>query len=278
MPAIPRLLGLGDNTVDTYIDAGLQFPGGNAVNVAVLARRLGLDAGYLGCLGTDAAGDLLAAALAAEGVDLTHCRRVPGENARARIVHNGGDRTFIGSVPGVRGRYGLGADDFAYIAGFDAVHTSVFSELDVELPRIRAAARLLSYDFSERWNHAAFARVLPHIDVAFLSAPGRDDGAVEAVLRQCAASGVMAVATRGADGSMALAQGALARQGIVPAAVVDTLGAGDGFIAGFLAARLHGQDVAAALARGAAFAARVCGWQGGFGHGAPWRDATQQVG
>jgi len=36
-----RLLGLGDNTVDTYVDQGWQYPGGNAVNVAVLARRLG---------------------------------------------------------------------------------------------------------------------------------------------------------------------------------------------------------------------------------------------
>ncbi len=275
---MPSLLGLGDNTVDTYIDAGLQFPGGNAVNVAVLARRLGLDAGYLGCLGTDAAGDLIAVALAVEGVDLARCRRVDGPNARARIVHNGGDRRFIGSIPGVRGRYDLAAADFAYIAGFDAVHTSIFSELDAALPRIRASARLLSYDFSERWSEAVFARVLPHIDIAFLSAPNRDDRAVEAVLRQCAAAGVMAVATRGADGSLALVDGTLVRQGVVPARVVDTLGAGDGFIAGFLAARLRGQDVTAALAQGAEFAARVCGWQGGFGHGAPWRDDTEQVG
>ena len=28
------ILGLGDNTVDTYVDLGRQFPGGNAVNVA----------------------------------------------------------------------------------------------------------------------------------------------------------------------------------------------------------------------------------------------------
>ena len=265
-----RLLGLGDNTVDTYVDAGVQFPGGNAVNVAVLARRLGLEAGYLGCLGTDEAGGLIAAALAEEGVDLARCRRVEGENARARIVHNGGDRKFIGSIPGVRGRYDLGAEDFAYIGGFDAVHTSVFSELDGELPRI--GARQVSYDFSERWNDAVFDRVLPHIRIAFLSAPNRGDAEVEGVLRRCAASGVMAVATRGAGGSMALADGVVLRQGIVKADIVDTLGAGDGFIAGFLAARLRGAEVAAALARGAAFAATVCGWQGGFGHGSPWQD------
>jgi fructoselysine 6-kinase len=269
--APPRLLGLGDNTIDTCVDAGMQYPGGNAVNVAVLARRLGLETAYLGCLGTDAGGDLLAAALAAEGVDTRRCRRVAGPNARARIAHEGGDRRFLGSEPGVRGRYAFDAADLAYIAGFDAVHSSIFSEIDEALPRIRASARLLSYDFSERWTDAAFDRVLPHLDIAFLSAPRRGDKAVAALLRGCAARGVrLAVATRGEAGAMALADGVLLRQGIVQAPVLDTLGAGDGFIAGFLAARLRGAAVPAALAAGAGQAARVCGWRGAFGHGTAW--------
>ena len=50
---MPRILGIGDNTIDTYVSAGLQLPGGNAVNVAALARRLGAEASYLGCWGDD---------------------------------------------------------------------------------------------------------------------------------------------------------------------------------------------------------------------------------
>ncbi len=34
-----RVLGIGDNTVDIYVDQGVQFPGGNAVNVAILTGR-----------------------------------------------------------------------------------------------------------------------------------------------------------------------------------------------------------------------------------------------
>ncbi len=267
----PRLIGVGDNIVDTYVDQGLQFPGGNAVNVAVLVGRLGIPTAYLGCLGTDEAGDLLAAALADEGVDTARIRRVEGANARAFIRHEDGERRFLSASAGVRNRYRLGPADYAYAGGFDAVHTSIFSELDGALARLRSAAGLLSYDFSDFWSPEAFTRVLPQVDVAFISAPDRDDAAVEALLATCAEAGAeLAVATRGALGSMALAQGRLLRQGVAPATVVDTLGAGDGFIAGFLASVLRGATTATAMEAGARAAAEVCAWQGAFGHGAPW--------
>lgn len=274
-PTGPRLLGLGDNTVDTYVDEGLQFPGGNAVNVAVLAHRLGIPAAYLGCLGTDSAGDLIANALAEEGIDTSRVRRIPGRNARAFIRHEDGDRTFLPGWAGVRGRYGLVAEDLVYVAGFDAVHSSIFSDLDAELPRLRPVARLLSYDFSDFWSEEVFERVLPWVDIAFVSAPGRDDQAVADVLATCVAGGArIAVATLGVAGSMALTDRTFARQGVAEAAVVDTLGAGDGFIAAFLTSVLRGSDAGIALAAGAAFAGEVCGRQGAFGHAAPWRGAV----
>lgn len=267
-----RLLGLGDNTVDTYVDQGLQFPGGNAVNVAVLAKRLGAETGYLGCLGADEAGDILFAALQAEGIDLSRLRRRPGANARALIGHRGGDRYFIGSQAGVRGQYRWEEADFDYIAGFDHVHSSIYSELGEALPRVKKAARSLSLDFSERWNDEILAAMLPHLDIAFLSFPKGDDAQCEKLLRDCAAKGPrLVIVTRGAKGAMAVADGAVAAQPVVAARIIDTLGAGDGFIAGFLVARLRGGDADAALEAGAAAAATVCGYRGAFGHGAPWR-------
>jgi fructoselysine 6-kinase len=142
-----KLLGLGDNTVDTYVDLGLQFPGGNAVNVAVLARRLGCTTAYLGCLGDDEAGAFVDAALRLEGVDLSRCRRPAGPNARVLIAHNDGDRRFVRSFPGVRSEWGpFVPDDLAYIAGFGHVHTSIYSALGPALAAIGTAARSLSFD------------------------------------------------------------------------------------------------------------------------------------
>lgn len=72
-----RILGLGDNTVDTYVDAGVQYPGGNAVNVAVMTARMGAETGYLGCVGEDEGGALVRSALVAEGWTWRGCVPAP---------------------------------------------------------------------------------------------------------------------------------------------------------------------------------------------------------
>lgn len=266
-----RILGIGDNTVDIYVDRGVQFPGGNAVNVAVHARRLGADAGYLGCLGRDELGDLIWDSLVEETLDLSHLRRIDGPNAWCRIKHTGNDRVFAGSIPGVRGRYDLTEEDDAYIGSFDLVHTSISSDLDGQIGRLSRSARLLTYDYSEHWRHRDVDRTYPHVDIAFMSYPQASDDDCRALMASIAAKGVsrLVVVTRGTLGSCALMDGQFSSEGVRPAHVVDTLGAGDAFIAAFLVSFLEGGDPAAALASGAENAARACGHQGAFGHGHP---------
>lgn len=266
-----RILGIGDNTIDIYVDHGLRFPGGNAVNVAVQCRRLGAETAYLGCLGADEGGDLLRDALVAEGVAIDRLRRIDGPNAWCRIRHDGNDRVFAGSIPGVRGRYDLDETDGAYIAGFDITHTGISSDLDGDIAFLARHARLLSYDFSEHWARPGVAAVLPHVDIAFLSAPKTSDDEARALLTSMHDRGVgeAVIVTRGVRGSLALVAGEVHVGGIHPTEVVDTLGAGDAFIAGFLVAHADHRDPARALALGAEAAARACTHRGGFGHGTP---------
>lgn len=267
-----RVLGIGDNTVDIYVDQGVQFPGGNAVNVAVLMRRLGADSAYLGCVGDDFLGDLIRDALVAEGVDVSRLRRAPGGNSWSRIRHVGSDRVFDGNHPAFRGDYRLTEDDHAWMAGFDLAHSSVYSKLEDALARIRAAGPLLSFDYSSEYDEAYIARTAPALDIAFLSAADPDDRACEALARSVAAHGpTLVVITRGSKGALALEAGVVRTARVEPAEVVDTLGAGDGFIAGLLMTRLSGADLARQLAAGARNAARVCEQRGAFGHETPIR-------
>lgn len=50
-----KLIAVGDNVVDYYQDQETFYPGGNALNVAVLAKRLGHEASYIGIVGNDEA-------------------------------------------------------------------------------------------------------------------------------------------------------------------------------------------------------------------------------
>ncbi len=265
---MPRLLGIGDNTVDVYVDAGVQYPGGNAVNVAVHAQRMGADTSYLGCVGNDARGTLVLESLHAEGVDVSHCRVVDGPNAVSRIGHRDGDRQFLGSDPGVRGRYSLAVEDLAFIAQHDLVHTSVHSDLDDKLEELRRHAKLLSYDYSVHWPRPGRAATLKLVDIAFLSCPDASDEEVAVHLAWAIAAGArIAVATRAERGAMALQGGTLNARDAPPAELVDTLGAGDAFIAAFLLAHVEGAAIVDCLAAGVAAGAAACAEHGGFGHG-----------
>lgn len=266
-----RILGLGDNTIDTYVDAGVQYPGGNAVNVAVMTSRLGAVAAYLGCVGDDDGGFLLRKSLAAEGVDISRTRTRHGANARAYIGHVNGDRKFISSQPGVRADYRWEDADFDYIASFDHVHTSIYSELGDALPRIAARQRSLSLDLSNRWTPDYLKEALPHVRFAILSAPDLSGPEALAMAKDCLAQGPeVVVLTRGSGGALGVNANGAIYQGALPTFLVDTLGAGDGFISGFLMEMLTSGDLKHAMKRGAEFAALVCGWDAGFGHAAPW--------
>ncbi len=202
------LLCIGDNVVDLYLDRGVFFPGGNALNVAVLARRFGLsDVTYMGIIGNDREGDHVRACMEAEGLPTAHLRRVEGPNGKAQVTHDAqGDRVFVASNRGgIRRKLMLrmDEDDLALIAATGHVHSSCFSYLEPELPHIRAAARGVSFDFSTLHDPDYLAQVCPHVTTAFLSGQGLDDAGVSALIDQVRGLGPDTVCvTRGEQGAV----------------------------------------------------------------------------
>ena len=115
------------------------------------------------------------------------------------------------------------------------------------------------------WSDEVAAPVLrglaADVDVVF---GGRDEAAVVTGIASRASEPVelaaallelgprLAVIKLGAQGALALEQGSspVHRPALAVPAVVDPVGAGDAFCAGFIAARLEGRDVGAALEMG----------------------------
>ncbi|MEF2887191.1 PfkB family carbohydrate kinase, partial [Gemmiger sp.] len=96
-----KLIALGDNVIDYYHNTQECFPGGNAVNVAVHAARLGAQAEYLGSLGDDKMAHIVEKALRENGVDISHCPVLPGRTTKVcsyDVVN--GERSFIEVITG----------------------------------------------------------------------------------------------------------------------------------------------------------------------------------
>jgi fructoselysine 6-kinase len=267
------LLAVGDNVVDRYPDRGMFYPGGNAVNVAVHGRRCGAPTAYIGALGTDLAGRTVFDALVAEGVDTSMVRVVEGANAYAEVRVVDGNRVFGHGDPGVS-RLRLTESDFAAAAAARIVHTGECSMLEDQLTDLAAAAPRLSFDFSER-PPQYIAEHAPLADIAIRSCP---NATVEEAVRESRgiqAFGPRTVAvTMGPRGAVVLQEDEIIRAPAPVTDVVDTLGAGDAFIARFLTGLIDHEPLAALVGAATAYASQTCATFGAFGHETALGDLT----
>ncbi|MDF1514253.1 MAG: PfkB family carbohydrate kinase [Anaerolineae bacterium] len=264
-----RLIGVGDNTVDTYINSRMQYPGGNAVNVAVLAKRLGHDAAYIGWLGDDERGDLVLSSLESEGIDTTHCRIIKGGKTGFSTVEIiDGDRVFGEADDGVCHLLNLEKKDFNFISTFDVVHTSVFSHVEPQLADLSQASKLLSFDLSQNYEQNYLETVLPYVDVAFLSVSDVPKNEQEPLMRHMHTMGPrIVVTTNGKYGSWVYDGKEVYHQGIIQVEAIDSLGAGDAFAACFLVEFAEGKTIPLAMEKAAQYAAKNCTHYGAFGYG-----------
>lgn len=270
-----KLIAVGDNVTDTYIDDKLYYPGGNCVNVAVDAKKAGAeDADYMGIFGNDDRATQIQLALAAEGVAQVRCRRVYAPSAAPRVViAEDGDRQFqAGPHDSAQHLFKLRLTeaDYQEIAQYDVLHTSIYSNIEADLPTLAQHVKV-AFDFSDCRDEAYLSETLPLVDLAFFSGSALSDTQAEAKAAHWLADGPsVVVITRG--GKPALIQTADARvyQEPEPVDIVDTMGAGDSFIAGFLVAYADGQSLQDCGIKAAASAKATCQLPGGFGHGHPF--------
>lgn len=261
-----HLLAVGDNVVDQYPERGLFYPGGNAVNVAVHARRLGASSSYIGAVGTDRAGEVVLGALRDEGVDTSRTRVVDGPNAHAVVHIVDGNRVFAKGDLGVS-VFELDRGDFAAAASVDLVHTGECSSIEGQVPELARCAKQLSFDFSERdWSY--IESLAPYVDVAIRSVPGADRGAALDEARRLQELGPRTAAVTLGSGGAVIVQDDVPQWAPAPngGPIVDTLGAGDAFIARFLLGLVRGEPITELASEATAYATASCARFGAFGH------------
>ena len=239
--------------------------GGAESNVAIGAARLGAQATWLGRLGSDATGDLIERRLRAEGVRvhairdggwtgimLRHRRfaghleidyhragsaasllrpaDIPDELlSRARIVHVTGitaalSRSARDAVFDAVER----ARNFGATVCFDVNYRSKLWDPPQAVPVLRALAGLADILLAGVDEARLMLGRLEDVPAGELARAAADLGPGEAVIKD------------GARGCAALIAGTLHEQGALSVPVLDPVGAGDAFAAGYLAEHLAG--------------------------------------
>ncbi|MDR6986737.1 sugar/nucleoside kinase (ribokinase family) [Paenarthrobacter nitroguajacolicus] len=290
-----KVIGFGDNIVDRFLDRKVMYPGGNCVNFAVFAHRMGVESAYLGVFGSDPLGAFVRDAIEAAGVDTSRCIIREGLNGVTEIKVVDGDRVFMGWNEGgvtMSDPFMLQEEHLNYLASADLVHSSVYSASEAELPGVKSTGVLVSFDYSsepERRTDAYLMKTAPYVDLALLSCGNMTIAAVENDLMRVHTAGAsLVIGTRGQsgaimyDGERFLTQEAATTD---PLLFADTMGCGDAFLAGVVVSllgsgwsRSHQPPVDAlrkGLARGAESAAAQCYVEGAFGYGRPVEVATR---
>jgi fructoselysine 6-kinase len=275
-----KVIGIGDNVVDDYVQIRTMFPGGNALNFSVYATMLGCDAAYLGVFGSDNSAKHVQRTLAEKGVDTSHCRSAEGPNGRAILTIEDGERVFISSNEGGVSKsvpMDFIFDHLDYLQSFSIVHTSAYSYMDPYLSKLRQLPSLVSYDFSDDFDSEHALSLCQYIDIGFFSCAEWTEEAAMELLEKAVNSGcTIAVATRGAHEIILFDGRSWFRQAPKTVIPTDTLGAGDAFISGFLISYVKSKAntsvrptslIEDSLEKAASFAAEICQVRGAFGHG-----------
>lgn len=236
-----------------YLAAGMALTLGSSA--AIFAHNLsclGTRVGFASRAGADAWGRQALAALAAAGVDISRVRQSLSPPSGLTVILAQARGREILTFPGAITELRLADLDLAYLRRGQHFHLASFflhRRLRPHLPRLFAGLRRAGLttsldtndDPSGRWD-GGLAHVLPHLDILFLN---QSEAAKLRPLLAAAGPlpGLLTVIKRGARGAVAQRDGRRWSASAVAAKLVDAVGAGDSFDAGFIHHFIHRADV-----------------------------------
>lgn len=265
------------------VDTARIGTGGADSNVAIGLSRLGVPAVWVGRVGADGIGRRVVRDIRGQGVDarpIVDPDRPTGLMVKEKRTPHTTKVWFYRSGSAGSGLRPADIDDglieTAAMVHVTGITASVSEGGRETVRRVLALARSSGVPVSFDVNHRGalwptgdpgpvYREIAASADVIFagddeaallLGETTGDDAALIDGMRALGPS--TAVLKRGGRGSVASAGGPLVEHPAIAVPVVDTVGAGDAFVAGFLAAHLRGDDLTGALAVATAAGAFAC--------------------
>ncbi len=264
-----------------HVDGFRLGIGGAETNVAIGLRRLGTPATWIGRVGADELGRLVQRELRAEGVDVRTIVDPAAPTGVMVKIRPTPDTTRVSyhRAASAGSRLAPGDLDPELIAAAGALHVtgitpalsaSAAATVDAAIDAAAAVGVPVSFDVNHRtslWRAddaaATYRRIAERSTIVFagleeaqMIAPGESPAEVARAITAYGPSQV--VIKLGAEGCHARIEGAAFDVPAVPVTVRDTVGAGDGFVAGYLAALLAREDPEARLSLAVRVGAFAC--------------------
>ncbi|MBQ9036028.1 MAG: hypothetical protein IJ115_01005 [Erysipelotrichaceae bacterium] len=240
-----RSVCVGDNVIDYYVNSKRMYPGGNSVNVAVHLARLNNDSAYLGNIGSDKMAGVIVRALQANEVIFDKCEYIEnGTTKHCNYEVINGERTFIDVDLGENwsGPMVLTEDKLNYIKGFDVVISNCNAKMQDEMHKISDLDRIYVYDFGEKDKYHVddyLEIVCRNLDLAMFSFPKTEPEILVRFAERVMSFGcVNVLITMGRSGQYLINENGLVHGEAKYVEAVDTMGAGDSFLAAFVS-ELH---------------------------------------
>lgn len=252
---------VGDNCIDRYLPpVDRDLVGGNALNVAAGLARRGRSVMYAGAVGDDANGRTVLVAALSLGIDVGHVEVVSEQTGVTTVrLGPGGERQFVLEVLGSSAGFVPSNAVLQSLATCAWVHGATLGENTGWLAALADSKVRTSYDFSHPPRESVIEALAPHLDVAFLSLPGAPPNAGMRLARSVSDGGAESViVTLGAAGCVGVTGDSAIHHPAPDVDTIDTLGAGDAFIAGAVDALLADADLAEAMLVGTTDAAEAC--------------------
>lgn len=254
-----RIAEIGDNCIDLYERIGKKYPTGNVVDTGVNLKKLGADVSIISTTGSDEYGQWMIESLKKEGLDISHLKVKEGKTAITYMDMNGNDRVHGDYIEGVLENIEFDEEDIRFACEHDLVHTALWGKAEKVLPKIAEKGVPIAFDYADKLDHPLVEETLPYVTYGFYSYHKGRDEFIKDFLKDKVDRGMkIAVATFGDKGSLSYDEAGyhvgpiyLARK------VVNTVGAGDAYIAGFLYSIMNGDDVLKAMRTGAKVASRI---------------------
>lgn len=260
-----KITAMGDNCIDSYDNIGQKYVGGNPVNVAVYIKRMGGESEYIGVVGNDDNGVLVKNRLKEKGVCIERVKTLDGETAVTHINLIDSERVFSDEYEeGVLPQFTLTETDILEAAKSNIVVSGIWGYAERFFPALSRAGACIAMDFSTELQSKCLEEYGQYIDYAFFSYE-KGTEKLETFLQNTFSKvkGIVIV-TLGQEGSAVYDGNDIYRYGIEPCEVVDTMGAGDSYIAGFLYGAAMGEPIIDCMKRGTENSTITIGYHGAW--------------